>query len=117
MPVECRDDKRKMLESLLQGLEGDVAIQAEVATVLSEGQEFFQFLKVTSSSMASFQPLSLLLPEVVRCLDGINVCVQHRRDPGSAHTRADVRGVVSSKGRKGGDCVVLASGPSEREGH
>lgn len=47
----------------------------------------------------------------------MNVCVQHRRDPGSAHTRADVRGVVSSKGRKGRDGVVLASGPSEREGH
>lgn len=68
MPVECRDDKRKMLESLLQGLEGDVSIQAEVAAVLSEGQEFFQFLKVTSFSMAPFQPLSLLLPEVVGAL-------------------------------------------------
>lgn len=57
-----------MLKSLLQGLEGNVSIQAEVAAVLCEGQVFFQFLKVTSSSMAPFQPLSFLLPAVVGAL-------------------------------------------------
>lgn len=61
MPVECRDDKRKPLKSLLQGLEGDVSIQAEVE---AEVQDFLQVLKVTSSSLAPFQPLSFLLPDV-----------------------------------------------------
>lgn len=64
MPAECGGDK-KMLKSLLQGLEGDVSIQAEVAAVLHEGQVVFQFLKVTSYSMAPFQPLSFLLPDAV----------------------------------------------------
>lgn len=64
MPVECGDDKRKPLKSLLQGLEGDVSIQADIAAVLREGQIFFQVLKVTSST-APFQPLSLLLPDIV----------------------------------------------------
>lgn len=64
MPVECRDDKRKPLKSLLQGLEGDVSIQAEVEAVLCEVQAFLQVLKVTSSSLAPFQPLSFLLPDV-----------------------------------------------------
>lgn len=64
MPAECGGDK-KMLNCLLQGLEGDVSVQAEVAAVLREGQVVFQFLKVTSYSMAPFQPLSFLLPDAV----------------------------------------------------
>lgn len=64
MPAECGGDK-KMLKSLLQGLEGDVSVQAEVAAVLREGQVVFQFLKVTSYSMAPFQPLPFLLPDAV----------------------------------------------------
>lgn len=57
-----------MQKSLLQGLERDISIQAEVAAVLCESQVFFQFLKVTSSSLAPFQPLSLLLPDVAGAL-------------------------------------------------
>lgn len=65
---EFKDDRRKILKSLLQGLERDVSIQVEVASVLCESQVFFQFLKVTSSSLAPFQPLSLLLPDVTGAL-------------------------------------------------
>lgn len=57
-----------MLKSLLQGLEWDVSIQTEIAAVLCESQVFFQFLKVTSSSLAPFQPLSLLLHDVAGTL-------------------------------------------------
>ena len=68
MLVECGDDKRKTLKSLLQSLNGDVSIQSVVAAVVLEGQVFFQFLKVKSSAMATFQPLSVLLPDAVGVL-------------------------------------------------